>query len=92
MVRTRGNAEEGWTVWIDGEESEWTTSLGETLLAVAVPEGKHDIVLEFVPAGLKIGIVFSVSGLLTFVTMILIALRQKKTREEKSSEKFEKTP
>ncbi len=85
-------AEEGWTVWIDGEETEWTTSLGETLLAVAVPEGKHDIVLEFVPAGLKIGIVFSVSGLLTFVTMILIALRQKKTREEKSSEKFEKTP
>lgn len=85
-------AEEGWTVWIDGEETEWTTSLDDTLLCVNVPSGEHDIVLEFMPAGLKIGIVFSVSGLLTFVTMILIALRQKKTREEKSSEKFEKTP
>ncbi len=85
-------AEEGWTVWIDGEKTDWTTTLDGALLCVNVPSGEHDIVLEFIPAGLKVGIIFSISGLLTFVTMILIAVMQKRAKAEKSLQKNQNTP
>ncbi len=71
-------AEEGWTVLIDGKETEWTTTLEDSLLCVPVTQGEHDIVLEFVPAGLKVGIIFSISGVLTFVIMILVSVMNKR--------------
>lgn len=64
-------AEEGWKVYVDGVETQWTTSLDEALIAVPVTAGEHTITLDFFPAGLKLGLVFTFSGALLFVIMIL---------------------
>lgn len=66
-------AEEGWTVKIDGEPAELTTTMNGTLLAVRVPAGKHTVTLDFFPAGLKAGLLLTFSGLLLLTIMILSA-------------------
>lgn len=73
-------AEEGWTVLIDGNETQWTTSMGGSLICVELPEGQHTVEMHFFPAGLKSGLILSFSGLLLFVIMILV-LKQMKKRE-----------
>ncbi len=64
-------AEEGWTVFVDGKAAEPTSIMGETLMSVELSEGPHTVELHFFPAGLKVGLVFTASGVLLFAIMIL---------------------
>lgn len=82
-------AEEGWTAYIDGEEAELITTLDGALIAVKIPTaGKHTVTLEFFPAGLKTGLIFTLSGIILFVLMILV-LREMKKRDK---ERLERVP
>lgn len=54
--------ETGWTVLVDGEEAE-TEKVFDAFLAVNVPAGSHEIVLQYFPAGLKAGILISLAAL-----------------------------
>ncbi len=65
-------AEQGWTVRIDGEEAPLTSTMGDSLIAVFVPAGEHDIVLDYFPAGMKEGIALTVCGVLVFVLMFVV--------------------
>lgn len=64
-------AEEGWTVYIDGQRAEPAKALNDALLCVDVPKGEHEIVLVFFPAGLKVGLVLMACGIVLFAAMLV---------------------
>lgn len=63
--------EEGWTAYIDGEETKVLSTADDTLMCLEVPEGRHTIELKFFPAGLKSGLLITGSGILLIVIMVL---------------------
>lgn len=77
-------AEEGWTVLIDGEEAEWITTMGEALIAVPVSAGEHTIVLDFFPAGMKLGLVLTAMGAAAFALLIVVVWLDKKRMAQRS--------
>ncbi len=48
----------GWHALVDGEEVE-VTSLGESFLTVPLPEGEHEILLEYRLPGWQLGLIVS---------------------------------
>lgn len=64
--------EKGWTAYIDGEQAEIKTSLDEALMCLDIPKGDHTITLKFFPAGLELGLIFTSSGAMLFLIMLLI--------------------
>ena len=52
--------DQGWEAWIDGKPAD-TEMLWDALLCVQLPEGEHEVVLEYHVPGLKAGA--CVSGL-----------------------------
>jgi len=68
--------EPGWTVYVDGEKVE-PVKLVDALIGVPVTAGTHTIEMKFFPAGMKLGIIVSLVGILT---VIVIALYERKNR------------
>ncbi|MBO7404026.1 MAG: YfhO family protein, partial [Clostridia bacterium] len=58
--------DEGWVVRVDGRECAVTPVLGDSLLAVRIPAGKHEIEFEYDPACVRQGLAISASGLAVF--------------------------
>ena len=52
----------GFTAYIDGEKSE-IVKIGDAMMGVRVPEGKHKIEFRYFPYGLKTGIACSIVGI-----------------------------
>lgn len=86
-------AEEGWTVTIDGVQTDWKTCLSDSLICVPVTQGKHTIVLNFYPAGLASGLILSGSGLVLLAAMLVgnnyISVIDRKKREKRAAEQSE---
>ena len=68
--------EPGWTVYVDGEKVE-PVKLVDALIGVPLTEGTHTIEMKFFPAGMKLGIIVSLVGI---ITVIVIALYERKNR------------
>ncbi len=64
--------EKGWTAYIDGEQAEIKSSLDEALMCLDIPRGDHTVTLKFFPAGLELGLIFTSSGAMLFLIMLLI--------------------
>lgn len=64
--------EKGWTAYVDGEEAEIKTSLDGALICLDIPKGGHSVTLRFFPAGLELGLIFTSSGAMLFLIMLLI--------------------
>lgn len=81
-------AEEGWTVTIDGAQTAPGTCLSGSLICVPVSKGKHTIVLDFFPAGLKAGLILTGSGLVLLAAMLVgnnyISIRDRKRKQQDS--------
>ncbi len=73
--------EEGWTAYIDGKEVGLSSALDESLMCMDVPQGEHEIVLEFFPAGLKAGIILAAAGVSLLAVLLLFNVRKRKTAE-----------
>lgn len=71
-------AEEGWTVLVDGKETKWTTAMGGALIAVPVSAGEHTIVLDFFPAGMKLGLLLTAMGAAAFALLIAVVWLDRK--------------
>lgn len=71
-------AEKGWTVYVDGQQTEYGTALNGALMTVQLTEGEHTVEFRFFAAGLGTGIILTVCGILIFVGMILLYLKIKK--------------
>ncbi len=71
--------EKGWTVKINGEERE-PVLVGGCLMALDLEPGSYQIDLEYVPYGLKQGILLSAVSIAAFVGIML--LRGSRTRKQ----------
>lgn len=70
--------EPGWTIKVDGEKVE-PVELCEALIGVELTAGTHTIEMTFFPEGLSIGIILSISGI---ITIIIIATSKPKAENE----------
>ena len=86
-VNTPGNLvfsiakEDGWHVFVDGEEVE-SKYFGEAFLAVPLSEGTHEILLTYETPGLLIGAGSSTVAIALFVVTIMISKWYQKKKEE----------
>ncbi len=69
-------AEEGWTLYVDGEETEWTT-FKDAFITVSLSEGVHEIRLVYQTPGLLVGGLISIVCVLIFAGTMYIAHRKK---------------
>ena len=82
--------EKGWTLKIDGKETE-ITPYQDALIGFEVPEGAHVAELTFVAPGTKAGIAVSCVGVLLFAAYtVFLSLRKKKA--DKKEAKTEEIP
>ena len=72
--------EKGWTVKVDGEKVEYKEVL-EALISLNLDKGEHEIILEYMPSGIFIGIISTISGIIILAIII---------RKNKKSIKIEK--
>lgn len=70
--------EKGWTVYVDGVQTEITPVLSDSLIAVKLGAGEHIVELKFFPAGMSVGLLMTAVGVILFVGMILLYLYLKK--------------
>lgn len=58
--------DEGWRVRVDGRDAALSSALGESLLAVKIPAGEHEIEFEYDPVCVRRGLAISTAGLALF--------------------------
>ena len=72
--------DEGWKVYVDGEEAETFEVLG-ALTAVELDAGEHTIELEYSPSCVKYGMLISASALLVFSVVIFLEQLNRRKRQ-----------
>lgn len=73
--------DEGFTLYIDGEKTEYTT-VGDALIAVDLTAGTHTIEFKYAPRGLSSGIILSVICVLILGGLIAFRIKYKKEISE----------
>ncbi len=63
--------DEGYTALVNGKKSDINTAY-DTFMAIPLNEGDNEIVLSFMPKGLKTGIILSLIGLLALMLYMII--------------------
>ena len=66
--------EKGWTVYVDGVKTEYQEALG-ALIAVPLTAGQHTVEMKFVTAGYPAAVLISISGIVIFVGLVLLWLK-----------------
>ena len=79
--------DQGWTAYIDGEETE-TSSLKGALLTIDIPQGKHTIELKYTPGGLHIGVALTSLSVITLICLAIVDF-QKNKREKMKAQSIE---
>ena len=69
--------ENGWTLYIDGQEAEIKPYQG-AFIAFKCPEGAHTAELRFIAPGLKTGAVISGVGIVALAIFVVLDINQKK--------------
>ncbi len=74
--------DEGWSITVDGKkiDKEEYVKIGDALLGIYLEKGEHTIEFEYVPQGLKTGIILSVIGLVILLAYLLFIRRLKVVR------------
>ncbi len=78
----------GWKVKVDGKNLE-TTSIGNAFLSVIIPEGEHEVVLDYTPEGFKTGLVVSGISVIAFLFICIYVSRRKKKADHKGGKNDE---
>ncbi len=68
--------EKGWTLYVDGKETEITPFEG-AMIAAELKKGEHEIVLKYSPDGFKLGTAISIVAILAFAVIIVFTRRKK---------------
>jgi len=74
VLATTIPAEKGWTVYVDGEQTDTSLWLG-AFLAVFLPAGEHEVELRYTPPGLVPG---AALGALSIAALVAICLKKRK--------------
>lgn len=78
--------EKGWTILVNGEVQE-PVLVGECLMALDLEPGDYEIELEYVPYGLKQGILLSAVSVLIFVAIMVLRRRKKPEKQGMEGER-----
>ena len=79
-------ADEGWTLYVDGKETE-ITPLADALIGVHLTEGTHTIRLHYTTPGLKAGAAISGVAIALFaLSMLLVRYRRRAEKVRESVE------
>ena len=93
MLFTTVPVEKGWTVKVDGVETEYVELL-DALIGVPLTEGQHTIEMSFMTAGYPMAVIITVSGVAIFAAMIVLSkvvLSKKHRNDEDEIEETEDT-
>lgn len=77
MLFTTIPYEQGWTILVDGVQTEPVKLVEDALIGIPVSAGTHKVEFKFFPARMDLGIMCSVCGILIFVCLILIDMKFK---------------
>lgn len=80
--------ERGWTIRVNGEKQE-PVLVGECLMALDLEPGVYRIELEYVPYGLKQGILLSVVSILIFAAVMLLRRGKKAEKQDMEGESIQ---
>ena len=75
LVFTSIPYDKGWTVQVDGKTQKTTPLINESFLGIEVPEGKHQIKLNYTPEGLKLGTIISIVGIITLIIYVTVPIK-----------------
>ena len=78
-------AENGWKVYVDGQEAEYDT-YEDAFIMVALSAGTHTVEFKYVPMGLYIGLIISLVCLALFVLCMLLRRAARKKAQIKHIE------
>ena len=70
---------DGWKVYIDGEEQE-VIKVNEAFIGTVIEDGNHIVEFRYETPSLKLGIIFSVLGLLGYIFIILKSKNRNKDK------------
>lgn len=69
----------GWEAWVDGRKAD-IRKIGEAFIGIQLEKGQHEVVLEFMPEGFRLGITISVGSSILLLSIICVcALSMKRT-------------
>lgn len=68
---------DGWKAYVDGKQVE-VLKVNEAFIGINIKEGYHTIRFEYETPYLKLGIVFSILGLIAYISLILISRKNKR--------------
>lgn len=74
--------DEGWSVFIDGKETEYT-SIGDALMAIPVKAGTHEVEFKYYPQGKLAGTFISVISVLVFVGIVVLDTKRYKKKRQR---------
>ena len=63
--------DEGYKVYVDGKKTNYYKML-DAFIGVDLESGIHDIKIKYIPSGLKIGFLISLTTFISFVIYILV--------------------
>lgn len=67
---------DGWKAYVDGNEVD-VLKVNESFIGINIEEGQHNVKFEYETPYLKLGIVFSIFGLLAFIILMFIERKKK---------------
>ena len=71
--------EKGWTVKIDGKKVE-PVCIADTLLAIPVTKGEHNVTMSFIPNGFILGLSLFLLAVAICIVIIVLSKRKEKTK------------
>ena len=83
--------EKGWSITVDGKEAE-VCELGNALLSVHIPAGRHEVVLHYEAEGHKLGQLVSLASLLLLLFLMLMSYVIRALRQKKAENDAQETP
>ena len=75
MILTSIPYEDGWTLYVDGQKKDITV-YENALIGIDAGSGHHDIRLEFVAPGTKMGAICSIIGVIGLVAIVILDKKQ----------------
>ena len=75
---------EGWCAWVDGVQAE-IAPVNDALMSIKMDAGKHDVRIEYIPAGFKPGALITCVSVFVIVLMAAVPAVIRKVRSSKEA-------
>jgi uncharacterized membrane protein YfhO len=75
---------EGWHAWVDGKDAE-ITPVNDALMSIKLSAGKHDVRIEYIPAGFKPGLCITGASIVMIILLAAIPAVVRKVRGSKKA-------